>query len=189
MGRLEGRVELDPGAVRGKPHPELDVLDRRLRKAPLVESAGRQESRAANRAQPCPERARTPGVLLVHVVVQQVAEGGDGAPVLRVVVGAEQCDKLGLALEGLPDSRERVRVNLHVGIDEHEHVASRLAGTRVPCAGRARGRRLADHDRLFGPIARGSDRREAARQRRGIVRGRNDRGERRTRARSLLACA
>src|SRR5919197_539472 len=88
VAALDERVEDDPRTAGREPQAELDVLDRRGRIALCIEARKR---RAADRAEAGPERLRPAGALLVHVVVEEVAETRDERRVGRiVVVGAEE---------------------------------------------------------------------------------------------------
>src|SRR5690606_40585649 len=68
---LHALVEADRVPARPQPEPELDVLDARLAVA-LVEPAGLEEHRAADRATTGPERRSLLAARLVHPVVEQV---------------------------------------------------------------------------------------------------------------------
>ena len=139
MLSLDGRIENDVRARRGKPHPELDVLDRRFGESLLVEPADPLEGVPANRADPAPEGRRRPGRRLVDVVVEQVSEDGDDTlRVGAVVVGAEERREPWIGREGATDPAERVRVDLDVGVDEYEHVPGRVASASVPGRRRVR---------------------------------------------------
>ena len=92
------------GARGGEPHPELDVLDRRLREPLLVESADALERVASNGADAAPERRRGPGRGLVDMVVEQVSEDRDDALRFRtVVVGTEERREVRIGREGATD--------------------------------------------------------------------------------------
>ena len=165
---------LQPG--RRQPRPEVDVLHRRDEVALGVESADRIEAVPPHGAEPGPERRRTPGALLVDVVMEQVAEGGDGARVGRaIVVRAEERTERRIVLEGPPDPDEGVVMREHVRVDEDEHVACRSDGAAVPGVRRAAS--FLDDDHLVGRLGRAPDRLQACREGRRRVRGRHDRAQ------------
>src|SRR6266508_3840999 len=76
---LDARIQDDPRAVCRQPHPELDVLHRRLGESVLVEAAGAEEGLTPDGTEPGPEGRGRSGTSLMHVVVQQVPEVGDQA--------------------------------------------------------------------------------------------------------------
>ncbi|OLT14681.1 hypothetical protein BJF78_17800 [Pseudonocardia sp. CNS-139] len=112
----------------------------------------------------------------MDVVVQQVAEGRDGAAGLDVVVGAEERGQVRLGLERGLDPGERVGVHLDVGVDEDEHVTGGAAGAGVAgVAGGEVGGTVDEHDLV--DVARAVERGQAPGQRRGAVGRRHDHGE------------
>jgi hypothetical protein len=164
---LDPRVEDDAAAHLIEPDPELDVLDRGHRETLLVEAAKPQEDVAAYGAEACPEGGRRPGVPLMDMVVEEVAEVRDEAPgVGIVVVRAEHGVELGVVVECRSDTGERVIVHFDVGIDEHEDFPLRAARAEVACAGRPETERLVDDDRLLGARSCSRDRRQRAVERR-----------------------
>src|SRR4029079_10316075 len=74
MLSLDPWIEDDRVAAGMESGSQLDVLDRRRRISPLVESADLLERFGADRAKPRPERRCRPGCLSVHVVVEEVPE-------------------------------------------------------------------------------------------------------------------
>ena len=165
---LEKRVGGDPRSARGEPQAELEVLDGRRRVAVGVEAAGGEEGLTPDRAETGPERLRRPRSLLVHVVVEEVAEARHERGVGGVVVvGAEERVEARVGGEGRADAREGVAVRLHVGVDEQEDVAGRAAGTLVPGGSRPGRRGRIDDDHLLRRLVGGSDRGQAAGERRG----------------------
>lgn len=170
---LDPRVEPDPPARRHEPHPELDVLDRRLGVAHGVEAALRVERRLPNRSEPRPERRGLARRGLVDVVVEQIPEARDDAVGGRsVVVGAEERVEPLVVREGLPDPGERVVVDDDVRVDEDEHVSPGPLCALVPRGCRPGSGRPLDDDHLVRRLDRRLERGEAGREcRRGVGRG------------------
>ncbi len=188
VGALEQWVEQDPVAVGCEAHPELDVLDGGPREAQLVESASGKERLASHGSEARPERRRATRASLVYVVMEKVAEGGNGTVGLRsIVVRAEDRREPAILLERPADACEHIGMDLDVRVDEHEDIARGLSRAPVASARRPAVRRLTHDDRFLGRIGRGPNRREAPCQRGRIVGRRNDDGERQARLFPVLA--
>ena len=178
MGPLDGRDEFDLRACFAEAATQVDVLDRRVGIALLIEASRRRERRTPHRPEPGPEGVGRPRARLVHVVVQEVAEDRHGAACARhVVVGAEDRVELRARREYLTDLRERARVDLDVGVDEHEHLAGRARRTCVAGSCGGQGPRRLDDDDLVRRVVRRVDRAQATGERlRSIGRG-DDHGQ------------
>jgi hypothetical protein len=156
-------------------HAQLDVLHR-ARVQRRVEATARHEGVAADRAEAGPERRRLAGRAPVHVVVEQVAELRDRvAAGGLVVIGAEQRRQPRVGGERRADARERVGVDAHVGVDEHQHVAARLP--RAAVARRRRPVAVAGDDDVVTGLRRRLDRGHRVGERRPRVRRRDDDAE------------
>ena len=179
MRAEQERVEPDLADAR-KTDAELDVLDRR-RSVPLgIEPPDIEERVAADGAETRPERRRTTRGLLVHVMVQEVAEARNGARRLgRVVVRAEHGDQLRGALERAPDPLERIGVRQHVGVDEDEDVAGCTVRTVVSGGGRSRELALVDDDDFLRRGVRIANCFQGPRERVRAIRGGDDGRQRR----------
>ena len=151
--RLNVAGEDDPAARPRQPIAQLDVLDRRPGVEPRVETAEFEEDLAADHPAAGPECVSRPGVaielaLLVHVMVQQVAELAHDARRSRlVVVRAEQRRQPRIGHEPRHPASIVSRVDGHVGVEEEDQVARRPLGAAI--AGRRRALRavVAQHDR------------------------------------------
>jgi acetyltransferase-like isoleucine patch superfamily enzyme len=180
---LDERVEHDSLTFGVKAHPELDVLDRRQSEASLVEPAGVEERHTPDGAETRPKGRGRSRTFLVHVVMEQVAKGGNDATRAGiVVVGAEKRDQAGLAVERVSNASESVFMHLDIGVEEDEHVAAGSTRTEIPRGRRTDSRRGIDNDHLVWPVLGALDRIDNHVERRGPVSRGNDHAE----ARHLL---
>ncbi len=176
MLSLNIRVEEDVGPRGGEPHPQLDVLDRGLREPLLVESTHSLERVPSNGSDPTPECGRGSSCGLVDVVMEQISEDRDDTFRFRtVVIGAEERREPRIGRECATDPAERIRVDLDVGVDEHEHVPRRVESAGVPGRGWTRPIGLSNDDDLLRTVGSKPNGLGTDRQGRGVVRGRNDR--------------
>ena len=132
MAPADPRVEDEPRAVAPQPHAQLDVLDARPREAPASKPPA--ASKASRRTAPSPAQkvSAGPARVGVDVVVEQVAEARSEAGRRGlVVVGAEDRGQVGVGGETALDPGERVGMDLDVGVDEDDHVASTARGAGV----------------------------------------------------------
>ena len=169
---LDRRIELDPPPGARDARTEIHVLE------PLeicVEATRSDERLSANGAKPRPKRRYDAGRRLVHVVMKEIAERGDGArPVGHVVVRPEDRGKSWIAFERRTEPAKDIGMHFDVRVDEHQDLAACLLG---PVVSRVRGRRhqrWADNDHFLGRGLCRTNGCEAALERRRIVRCRHD---------------
>jgi len=133
---LHRRIENNPRAACCKPHPELDVLDRRHGESHLVEAADALKGVAADSPDAGPEGRRRAGGGLMDMVVKEIAEDGHEARGgRRVIVRAKERDKFQIGGKRITDPLEGVGVNLDIGVNEYEDVSGRPSCTGVPRCG------------------------------------------------------
>jgi hypothetical protein len=175
---LDCGVELDATVGFGESHPQLDVLDRGLLEPAFVKATEFEEIGPADRADPAPEGRGRPRVLLMHMVMQQIAEGGhDAGRWWTVVVRPEDRRQLRVRFEALANTAHGICMQRHVCIDEDENVAGRDASSGISCCRGACPRRLLDDEELLGRIVGGPDRRHTPAEARWAIRRRHDCGK------------
>ena len=159
MRGLKRRVETHPGTLRSEPHAELDVLDARFRVADGVEPARPRECIPADRSKPGPERRRVPGRLLVHEVMEQVAEPRhDSRCAGGFVVGAEERGQAGVVRKSFANPVEGIAVWQDVRVDENENLSRCTLRTCVARCRRTRARRFLHDDQILRRILRCANR-------------------------------
>ena len=125
MLHLDGRVQCDSRAVAAQSHPQFQIFHGGGGVG-YVEAAAFQKHIPANGAATCPKCGGALVAGLMYVIVQKITKLGDDAGRAGfTIVRTENGTEFRIVFQPPPDSRNRLRADANVGVQQQDHIAAR----------------------------------------------------------------